>query len=390
MKLRTPFSFALSCIVLLICVGWSPAQVQGAEGLVQLANGSSTKLCSFSGEDAAAPGEEEDLPEMADIMSDSVFACAPQCPLPNAIGDSLGGSLSISSAFGTIRGYPQGGYTFMATNNNNAIPQDRVYYSYQYFSNAYQVDPAAAGAVDIDLQRHLFGFEKLLIGDIYAIGVQIPVHHQLASDLNANTDPTERATEIGNMTVYSKHVLFQRNNTTISGGFALNLPTGEDLAITAGGDRLRIQNEAVTLTPYLAALVYDPCKCYYYHIFGQFDFALDENEIFVNGARVGQLKDVTLFRLDGSYGRWLRQDCCGNGIVAIAELHFSTTVDGDAELTNGLNTIEYEENRQLNTTLGLGVINHCWSMYPGISLPLLDSPDRTYDWEAQILFERRR
>ena len=355
-------------------------------------HGGACNCCPCPSAQAESPDPtagEEELPEVADLLDDSGFASAPQAAVPNAIGDSVGGCLSVSSVFGTVYGCQQGGYTFKATNNNNAIPTNRVYYSYQYFSDAYSVAPAAAGATDIDLQRHIFGAERLLIGDIYALGVQIPVHNQLASELDTGVNPTARDTEIGNMTVYSKHVLFRRNNTTISGGFALGLPTGDELSLTAGGDTIHIENDAWTLTPYLATLVYDPCRCYYYQIFGQFDFALDDNEVYLNGTNVGDLKDVTLFRLDGSFGYWLHRDCCDNGVVGIAELHFATSVDGDASLTSGGNTVTYGNNRQLNATLGLGIINRCWSLYPGVSLPLLDSPDRAYDWEAQILFERR-
>jgi hypothetical protein len=96
-----------------------------------------------------------------------------------------------------------------------------------------------------------------------------------------------------------------------------------------------------------------------------------------------------LFRLDGCAGYWLSRDCCNNGVVAIAELHFATSLDGEDGVVSGANVVTYEDSEQLNATLGLGVIHNCWSVYPGIALPLLDSPDRGYDWQAQILLQRR-
>jgi hypothetical protein len=312
---------------------------------------------------------------------------------PNAIGDGLGGNVRANTNFGGVNGFLQGGYTFKAASNNNAIPQDRVYYSYQYLSASSQVDPVAGPPVDVDLQQHVFGFEKLLIGDIYALGVQIPVQYQLASELNLGVDPVAQDTEIGNMTVYSKHILYQSWRTTLSGGFALGLPTGDEFSVTIAGDNIRIENDAWTLTPYLATLFYDPCNCYYLQLFGQLDFSLDDNEVYVNGANAGNLQDVTLFRFDVSYGYWLSRDCCNNGIVAIAELHYATSLSGEDILNAGAPTapidVTYDNNEQLNATFGVGVLHNCWSITPALSLPLLDSPNRSYDWEAQLLLQRR-
>ncbi|MCA9268561.1 MAG: hypothetical protein KDA41_08830 [Planctomycetales bacterium] len=339
--------------------------------------------------------EAEELPQGRTNLLDVLLADAHPSyvepyKVPNAIGDSLSGCMTVTSPFGTITTCPQGGYAFKATSNNNAILQNRVYCSWQYFDRASYVGAVEDPANFVDLQRGVLGFEKLLIRDIYAIGVQLPFHCQLASALNTLADPTATDFEFGNMTVYSKHVLLRKNITTVTAGFALGLPTGDEFSLIAGGPtNVHIENDAWTLTPYMTALFYDPDSPVYFQVFGQFDLPLDDNEVYINGQQVGNMQDLTLFRLDGSVGIWLSRDMAGNGTAAIFELHYTACVDGDENLTSGPVAITYSDNAQLNGTIGLGVLYDNWTLTPAVALPLLAAPNRTYDWEAQLLLERR-
>jgi hypothetical protein len=109
------------------------------------------------------------------------------------------------------------------------------------------------------------------------------------------------------------------------------------------------------------------------------------------------LNDQTLFSVDVGVGRWLYRDIFApavTGVAAMAELHYTTTLQ-DADEVGGVvdttllafgNTLNRSD--VLNLTMGLHVeIALDTSLRIGGSVPLRADPDRNYDAEvlAQII-----
>ncbi|MCA9271317.1 MAG: hypothetical protein KDA41_22695 [Planctomycetales bacterium] len=311
--------------------------------------------------DVPSPGEEgEDLPEVADLSPDAGFAGGPQSAMPNAIGDSVSGVYCVVA--GSILVAPGGGYRYKATSNNSAIPQCRVYYNYNYFS---EVD-----AVSGDLQRHTFGYETIIGGGCSSVGIQVPTHY----------DSDEL--EIGDLGFYTKTILMQDCSRTISAGIGLTIPTAPDDIV----NNTVVSNDAWLIAPYVATYIQAPCSNTFFQGFVQVDLPIGDNGVTVGGVATGGLQDATMFYADGSLGYWLRQDSCGNGVALMSELHYTRVLEDDVNVAAGICSLDQQ---QLNATVGAALVNNCWSVTPTLVLPLLPTPDRNFDWEAQVLINRR-
>jgi hypothetical protein len=350
-------------------------------------------------EGMGAEAEGEDLPEVADLTSDASFASASQSAAPNAIGDSLppGILIDLSTSYGDVYGVvsPAGGRRFKATNNNSAIPQCRVFFNYNHYENALTIagnDGANPDVVqNFNVDHYEIGGEHAFWCGMASIQVRVPVNTSLDSSLNVTTLPFGDDTELGNINVSLKGVLYQDCCKTISLGLGADLPTADDITVTdtAGNFDFVFENEAVILSPYLAAYSSIGCSAFV-NTFAQVAIPVNENSVlFDDGTAVtGDFNESTLLYLDASVGYWLSQDCCGNGIAAIAELHYTRALDDEAVVVGdaALATAEWEN---LNATMGAAVVNGCWSVAPALVLPLLDDPDRSFDWEIAVYVNRR-
>ena len=102
--------------------------------------------------------------------------------------------------------------------------------------------------------------------------------------------------------------------------------------------------------------------------------------------------EATTLYLDLGVGRWLRQDCCGNGVALQAEVHYATTLDNGGVVAGpffpdtGLILPDFSV---VNATVGMPVLHNCWSVTPAVVLPLTNSQDRFFDWEATVQVNRR-
>jgi hypothetical protein len=339
-------------------------------------------------EDGMAPpmGEEgAEVPEVADL--DAGLASAGQSAAPNAIGDSIGhGGSYVLSYFGNVLSVaPGGGRKFKITENNSPIPQTRAYYTYNYFDNALFVN-----AAEIDVNRHTVGFEYAVWCNLASVEVQVPFSNSIDSELDFTfgTPSHLRDTEFGNVAVVLKGVLCQTCCKTVSAGLGLDLPTADDVIVYDFPDRFVLENDTVTLSPFLAALCADPCGCCFKQGYVQLALPLNENTVRFNSAKT-HIEDATLLHLDYSVGYWLCQDGCGNGKALMAELHYTENLDGEEVLVAGPNALVRLDNNALNATFGLACVCDCWDVTPAVVVPLLDDPDRYFDYEFSVHVNRR-
>lgn len=349
--------------------------------------------------EAAPEGEEgtddmgEDLPEVADLTSDAAMASADQSAAPNAIGDSLAPGYTFSGIYGTANFAPGGGRRFKATNNNSAIPQCRVFFNYNYFDNAYSATANGNPPVtqSINVRQYEFGAEHAFWCGMASIQLRVPLITSFDNDIDFNAFPFGTDTQFGNVNVSLKGVLYSDCVKTVSAGLGIGLPTADDFVANDNVGTYSLDNDAVILSPYLA--VYSGLGCNaFLNGFAQVSLPVNDNDVSfddgVNPVVAGSISDTTLLYLDLSVGYWLNQDCCGNGVAAIAELHYTDALDDDAVAIGGANLATGDFN-MLNATVGAAVIRGCWSVAPAVVLPVLDGNNRAFDWEFAMYVNRR-
>src|SRR5690606_31073028 len=156
---------------------------------------------------------------------------------PFMIGDNTGGGcggLFINGALAVSITHPTYGCSRLnIAENNSPIPQNRVYASYRHFHNASLVSifphEPTGGSNRLDINRVTLGWEKL-ITDRTSVEIRVPFNQQLDSDLSfsqftgqAPSLPLyDTTTELGNVSVVLKSLMFQNRCWSVSAGLALN------------------------------------------------------------------------------------------------------------------------------------------------------------------------
>ncbi len=294
---------------------------------------------------APTPPEPELAPERAVALgSEETVALA----APNMIGNLLGAGRSVSFFINRTQGavFINGlGSTNISNpkvaENNSPLPEDRVYFRYNFFSKALSV-VGVSGAPPVfdpvlgafrqgtttkfyDDNQYTFGFEKTFFHRCLSVEVRIPFSQTLSSDLNlssgrvigtsadsVDTDgrplpgiPSLRIvetpqatlgnerTEFGNMTVVLKALIFGTPQVAVSTGLSFGLPTGDDTHVrvtdflgqsnvnSVNLERVRdfqINNDTVSISPFLAVL-YKPTDRFFVHGFAEFDFPLNSSPV---------------------------------------------------------------------------------------------------------------
>jgi hypothetical protein len=296
--------------------------------------------------------------------------------------------------------------------NNQVMPEDRIYGTFNYFHNSNQAigtgpfydDPVTV--VDSEsLAQYTVGMEKTFCawGTPFSIDVRMPFTGGVSQSV-VNSDPSFLAQDsaadldtgsMGNLSTALKVYLLEVKQTSISGGLGMSLPTGSDAHATtflnvpnddpanlgqpvATYNYLDVDNSAVHLMPFLGAYRQMGNSCWL-QAFTQIDVPTGGNGVQrksgVDRNRDGILEEVvfdqfrikeqTLLYADVSFGKWwYRNVCeCGNpmcrcqrrgltGVASVLELHYTGSLnDADPFLSDGAaNQFDV-----LNLTTGLTV-----------------------------------
>ena len=179
-----------------------------------------------------------------------------------------------------------GTYRLNIADNNKALPEDRIYFVYNHYKNAFQVDPGAASAQppsQFSISRYTVGFEKVLFDDWFSLEVRAPFvgTYQYSSDEFGVV-----AQNAGNLAAITKVLLTESDTTSTVVGLGINMPTGTDV----NGNALKglsivdytVQNEAVHLLPYFGLLTL-PTDQTFFHMFLQLDLAANGNPVWLRG-----------------------------------------------------------------------------------------------------------
>ena len=305
---------------------------------------------------------------------------------PNMLGDHFGGT----SLFGPIGGHTValggGDRRFKIAENVSPAPQDRVFFNYNHFENALR----DLNDVNRSLDRFTFGFEKTLLSGNASIELRLPFASGLNSRQTFGAADTQ-ATELGNLGLAFKMNLLSGCDWILSGGTGITIPTGDDFeAYTANALDLRVKNDAVHLSPFVGYL-HQPNQNWFFQSFIQADFDLSGNDVFTGtGGFEGVIQDQNLLFLDASLGRWIYRNCnpCKrfSGLAAIAELHYTTTMND----TDTVSAISNPYNRMdiLNASGALNFLFRRTSLRVGGAAPLRDDEERLFD--AEIIFQLNR
>lgn len=114
---------------------------------------------------------------------------------------------------------------FKMADNQSPRPQDRVFFTFDYFHDLNQAlnrrlgDPVS----NIQVYRYLFGVEKTFLDGNASLGLRLPLNSLSATSATPALGGTSTAP--GNLTVFSKYILWQNSTgSLISTGLAVTTP----------------------------------------------------------------------------------------------------------------------------------------------------------------------
>jgi hypothetical protein len=277
--------------------------------------------------------------------------------------------------------------------NNSAMPQDRVFFDYNYFHNV----PLIAN--DLNIHRFAPGLEKTFFNGMMSVELRVPVGVSLNSDIISGGPFDTSNGEMGNMVVAPKVLLYANGESAFAIGCGVALPTADDININmvTGTRLLTIENESVHLLPYVAYLYSPSDSPLFAHAFIATDFDTNGNPVFADVTsggiqELGRLNDQNLISAHFSLGSWIYQNRDGgtslNGIAWTGEVHYTNTInDGDA-LSGATYTIGNPNGdlSLLNATIGGHARFGQTTLTLGYSTPLSD--DKVFDGELRCFVNR--
>jgi hypothetical protein len=165
---------------------------------------------------------------------------------------------------------------FKIADNMSPRPMDRVFFTFNYFDDLNKGinNVLAPGVASMQAYRYLFGYEKTFLDGIASLGVRLPLD---VLSVNSHTPGFGgTSTAVGNLTVFSKLVLFQELGTPniISTGLAVTMPTGP---ASFAGQRGVFGYRDAQIQPFLG--YYRTNGRFYWQGFEAIDVPTDPNDV---------------------------------------------------------------------------------------------------------------
>ncbi len=344
--------------------------------------------------------------------------------VPNMFGDCACGTTAtatVQTALGTIQDsqfkLPMigGSRTGKMAENDIAMPVDRVFATYNHFSDVFQMQTQStfpAGPLltrQEPIDRYTVGFEKTFFNQMTSIELRMPFTGSFNATLpglavnNGN---------FGNMAVILKGLLWQGQNLGLGAGMSIDTPTGSSTISRLGPTNLRIENDAVHLLPYFGFLYApgDPQWGWGNGLFVtgflQFDAAANGNQVqFIDPTtkavtNIGKYNEQNLMFIDLSVGYWVYRNPYAyrwTGFAIVNEVHYTTSVQSPdlvagavqqagATVTNPSGHIDVT-----NYTIGVQALMFDMSSLrvAGVFPVGSRSDSRFFDSEVQVQFNRR-
>ena len=335
--------------------------------------------------------------------------------IPDIFGDSLLPSMQF-----TIADYYSQGETTVdvplgtqsgavkISDNNRAIPTDRVYGSYHHFHNIGQIsDPLAGTQTNLSFNQFLLGAEKTLDNGWMSVEFRLPLLEQMQY---SDSSLTLAGGSVGDFTVITKALMYADDNLALAVGMAIQTPTGDDLRLEIEtpfvGDvnRFTFQNESVHLIPFIG-LSGQATERTFFHLFCQLDTPVNDQGLIVEELNSGSsqtegIDPQTILQLDGVAGYWLRptdNNAFISGIAAVLELHLATSLEerdipSDFTTSSGFYSMQggAETFSMVNITTGLYTqIGDDYGLRIAGVFPLTGGSGRAFDSEMIVQLTRR-
>lgn len=279
------------------------------------------------------------------------------------------------------------------SDDNSPLPRDRIIFSYDGFSN---VPLTQNGGVNVN--RFSPGFETTFLDGNTSVEVRVPFATTLSNQIDVNGATDTGSGQLGNVNVTLKALLYSDDALNVAGGLAIAAPTASDLHVIdkgTGNELLRLKNQAVVLTPYLAYL-WTPSENVFFQKWAGVALNTDGNPVFSNPnftglERKGKLYDQHLLQLDAQLGYWLINPGTSTGflrgLAPFAEVHYNMAL-GKAHILQvdqfSLGPVNKEFN-ELNVSCGaIFLLSNAVNVTVGAAFPTLGQRDRTFDYQLGV------
>ncbi|MBI1344785.1 hypothetical protein GC163_00700 [bacterium] len=361
---------------------------------------------------------------------------------PHMFGDNQDASCASAGSNpnqSTVLEHPGlGCFRLNISENNSAIPMDRVYFRYSHLHNASDLDGRAVGGQNnesFEIERFLYGVERQMFEGRMSVEVRLPFAYELTPNLEVGTingvsrfDPSQDAYALTfkRVSAIAKFLLLETDQLVLSGGLGFDTPTAPDFRYrdrtytNLGNTQVFLNYEVQTLvkdeiyeiSPFLA-LAWTPKTNWFGMSFLQFDLPLNDadtqrtvtiydspNQTPGQDVVHEKFSEQALMRLNIGGGYWLVRRAAPHRLTGWAmsmELHYTTTLE-DAQLTvsefqvtslpgfnqtfagvlgNAANRVDV-----LNLVLGNTFeFNERTTIGNGFTLPLRDGADKPFDFE---------
>ena len=281
--------------------------------------------------------------------------------------------------------------------NTSILPQDRAYFGYQYFNGV----PIGNGT---NVNRYVPGFEKTFFNGTTSVEVRVPFAGTLSSTQSFNA-PNATATELGNVTLFLKGLLYSSDTCAVGAGLSITTPTADDVVVTQGGqDIFKIKNQGTHLAPYVG-VVWMPGR-FFTQVYVQYDVDATGRPVYLANSQTGTLEsagkysDTSVMFFDWNLGYWIYRNPSTfvTGIAPIFEVHYNQAL-GNADTisngfsggnSNGTGLLITDNNANysiVNLTFGTHIVfgKRSTLTLAGV-VPGTNSGNRGFDGEAQVLF----
>lgn len=294
--------------------------------------------------------------------------------------------------------------------NNSAMPDNRIFFTYNHFHNAVQSgfvdisDPLLTVADErrVHAERYTVGFEKMLFDGNWSVEMRMPIVGINESVVNPGFYGSGMG--VGNLAILNKFLLYRDYTTAFSVGTSVSAPTGQDATLIIDQEIFRVRNEAVHLTPFVGFL-HVPNDRWFYQGFTEIDIPLGGNRVDArdlptgNELELGVLNAQTVACFDLSIGRWWYRDPFAPNVTAVStlfELHYATSLEDADSLVGTATASNYDfgnfRNRfdAITLTVGMDVeIRNRVNLRLAGMLPLTGRDDRFFDSEIQAFINWR-
>ena len=216
------------------------------------------------------------IPQMiGDAPGLVVHAAAPTIPNPFPPRTPLPppSPRAVSALVASVRG-------LKIAENQSPRPQDRVFFSFNYFSNVNGAlnQRFAAPVSDIRVYRYILGFEKTFDNGNGSIGVRMPIdtvtsNPRFPARFRQDGGTT---TSLNNLSIFAKYILKQdpKTGSLISAGFAVSPTTGGG---TFAGARYLQYINTTQFQPFLG-YIWNRGN-FYLQGFSAFEFPVNQNQV---------------------------------------------------------------------------------------------------------------